>query len=869
MPVQTDNIFSEHDIHCLFEDMDKTMSEHGKSDTAPAQAVMNGIRDIDSHAAESYSAPDFYYYKSDRSIQIKLIISAICLLISALGFNVMLTLSSLEKLYIESFVSQYSTVGKELQRKIGKALAFGKSIEKFVGMEGLLTETKENIGQIISDKQKVADDISVSVAVSDGQILYSTDETLRNTIQPRTKTSRATSHYIRYKNRYIIPLSVNSSLKNEQVATILISFDETPIRDMFRSVLIRNCKIITIIITVASLFLLFCFTKMLKNMDIRNFPKTRISIIMFLVIGISQIVFTGLNTNSFKDYYMQISGEKITLLGKLLKQNIEYLLNKGIRVDKLVKMDAMLGEVVAAAPELENIVITDYKGNRLYAASPKGVIDFQKASSGNIGIIGDLTPDTNYSISLEFRKTGDSPAEVEHYSGKIFANISEKVLTGRLKEIMLDSATVIAISIFFFVELLFLVFQYIEKPLAEIGQRPVVKYSAMRPVVFMFFIGIDICVSFLPLHMEKLYDPIIGLSKDMVMGLPISIQMFFTAISVLIAGVWCDRRGWHEPFLGGLFLSSMGFFYSWLAPNAIHFIFSLGLVGLGYGLSLMSCQGFVIAYTDHKERAHGLAQIYAGIYAGSVCGGAAGAMIADRIGYEKVFLIGAICLLIVIVYTIFSMYPAMHKPVRVIADTVEKSGSGIIQFFKFITNGKVISLILFSGFPAAVALVGFLNYFSPIYLKKIGTSQSDIGRVFMIYGVCYMYVSPILTKYISDSPHKKAYIAVSGILGGLAFISFYHIKAFSGMLAVAISILLLGLSACFAAMRNAYGLNFEISQDIGQGKAMGIFYSTARLGQVVAPILFAWMFLTAGIDQSVSILGASYLLISLLFLLWG
>ncbi|NJL59939.1 MAG: hypothetical protein HC887_10145 [Desulfobacteraceae bacterium] len=99
---------------------------------------------------------------------------------------------------------------------------------------------------------------------------------------------------------------------------------------------------------------------------------------MLVVIGISQILFTVLNTKSFRDYYLQISTEKITLLGNLLKQNIEYLMNKGIRADKLVKMDAMLGEIVAAAPELENIVITDYKGNRLYAASQKGVIDFKK-----------------------------------------------------------------------------------------------------------------------------------------------------------------------------------------------------------------------------------------------------------------------------------------------------------------------------------------------------------------------------------------------------------------------------------------------------------------------------------------------------------
>ncbi|NJL59938.1 MAG: hypothetical protein HC887_10140 [Desulfobacteraceae bacterium] len=138
------------------------------------------------------------------SMKFRLLISAFLLLVFALGFNAMLRLSSLEKLYIESFVSQYSSVGKELQRKLEKALSFGKSIEKFVGMDALLAETKENIGQI-SDKQKVASDISVSVAVSDGRILYSTDESLKDTIQAQTKASKQPLRISEYKTNTLFP----------------------------------------------------------------------------------------------------------------------------------------------------------------------------------------------------------------------------------------------------------------------------------------------------------------------------------------------------------------------------------------------------------------------------------------------------------------------------------------------------------------------------------------------------------------------------------------------------------------------------------------------------------------------------------------
>ena len=55
-------------------------------------------------------------------------------------------------------------------------------------------------------------------------------------------------------------------------------------------------------------------------------------------------------------------------------------------------------------------------------------------------------------------------------------------------------------------------------------------YQTMRPAAFLFLFGVDICISFLPLYMERLYVPLPGLSKDIVIGIPISVRMLFTGI---------------------------------------------------------------------------------------------------------------------------------------------------------------------------------------------------------------------------------------------------------------------------------------------------------------------------------------------------
>ncbi len=800
--------------------------------------------------------------KTGHSIKIKLIISALGLLICALGFNAMLSLSALEKLYVESFVSKYSTIGKDLQRKLEKSINFGKTIQNFIGMNELLEETKENLikstvaGTI--HKNTLSDGISVSV-VSEGMILYSTDNHLTNT---RMITYAKTRHsYLRYKNSYIILLPI-ISLKKEQIASILIAFDNAPVKALFMSVLIENCKIIAGIILCGSLLLFFFLSRILSRSDAQSFPKTRISIVMFLVVGISQIVFTGWNTYSFKNYYLQISREKVSLLTSLLKRDIEYLLNKGIRTDKLIKMDASLGEIVAAAPELENIIITDFEGKHLYAAyKNKGNIDFQKALSEDAKTTKRLGSDQNYSISLQFQKAGNPLPESEPDGGKIVANISKAVLFGRLKEIVFDAATVLVISLLFFVEMLILIFNLFEKSFVtkDIGK---IRFDVIRPVSFLFIFGSALTVSFLPLYMKELGNQtFLKLSAEMMLGLPISVKVFCTGIAIIVAGAWVDKRGWHEPFLIGLLLSAIGSGWSWKAASSFQFIVSMGIVGVGYGLGLMASQGFVIAVTDEHHKTQGLAQLWAGVYAGSICGSATGAMLADRFGYRIVFLVSAMILVLVILYSFIILRKNIRSPKT--ASDIRQQSLPTFEVFRFLSDRNIFALILLSSIPAEIAIIGLLNYFSPIYLNQLGVSQSDIGRVFMINGLSMIYLGPIISRYADGSPNKKIFILANGVLGSLAFIVFY---LYSGLGAILTAVLILGLANSFAASRSAYTLRLRISQEVGQGKALGIMSAAGRIGQALGPLMFG-LIATGNMSQSIPYFGLGYLLLTLLLFL--
>ncbi|MCP4106846.1 MAG: diaminopimelate epimerase, partial [Desulfobacteraceae bacterium] len=533
------------------------------------------------------------------SARFKLITGTIILLIFALCFNALLSMGSLKKLYLNSVISRHDVIGKGLQQHIEE---LPENFETFTGINRILEDTKDRI------TRETKNTVSVSVALGEGLIQYSTDQKLIGASLPKQVVfddenvvkKKDSSHYTKYEENYIVALPVRYTEK-KQPGIIAIIFSEKQIKDIHADVFNKNIIIIALIISCSMVFLILFDALILSRIHTQKFPKKRIFTAIFIAVVLSQIIFSSLNINSFKNHYLQINRQ-----------------------------------------------------------------------------------DT-----------------VEHISkGNIF---------GYLQDIILDSLTILIISVFFFVEMLILFLQLAEKRLSG-DKQEIFHYSAIRPAFFLLMFGLDLSISFIPLHMDELYKPLSGLSKDMVLSLPVSVFVFFSGISFLVAGIWNDRRGWHEPFFTGIVFAGTGLLYAWLAPNSAHFIISRAISGMGYGLLFMASQGFIISYTEKDTRAQGFALLFAALYAGNICGSASGAMIAERVGYKPVFFIGAIIVFSAIAYTVIFMQDSIITAKNHIEKRSAQSVS-MRQIFNFLSDKNVITLILFSSIPANMAMIGFLEYF--------------------------------------------------------------------------------------------------------------------------------------------------------------
>ncbi len=505
----------------------------------------------------------------------------------------------------------------------------------------------------------------------------------------------------------------------------------------------------------------------------------------------------------------------------------------------------------------ETITLSDSRGQPVYSHGTERKQGFGIGSAIQTAVIGQL-PEKQFRVLEKFSGT-----ELEHGPGWTAAiQISKASIFRNSLSTLINGITILFITTLVAVECLLLYLHLhlhlVVKKNTGIRKKSRYKLGFVRPAMFLFLLAIDLSLSILPLHMQTFDSELFGLSRDIVLGLPVSAEFLCVGISILMAGVWMDRRGWHEPFFIGLFVVLIGSLCSWASPNAPFFILSRALVGVGYGLSLMSAQGLIIKFCEVDERARGFAGLFAGLYSGSICGAAAGAIFAERYGYEKVFLVGAVMVLLLIFFTWVFLRSAIEPHRRDARQTnIPEQGVRHKALLKFIGNPVFIALSILSSLPASIAVAGFLHFFTPVYMDQIGARESTIGQVLILYGICLIYFGPRIARLIDRSQKKKYYMLAGGVLGGLAFTTF---DASFGVASMVVSIFLLGLSSSFVlSSQSTIVLEMKESRILGEGTALGIFRSISRVGQVVGPVIFGWVLLSGNLTEAIKYLGYTYI----------
>ncbi len=384
---------------------------------------------------------------------------------------------------------------------------------------------------------------------------------------------------------------------------------------------------------------------------------------------------------------------------------------------------------------------------------------------------------------------------------------------------------------------------------------------SVRLPLFLVIFAESLSLSFFPLYVNSLYTPIAGISREVVIGLPISIFMLFWALSLPYAGAWSDRKGRHIPFLVGACITTLGLILTAYSRSILDLLAWRSITAVGYGIVYITCQGYITDTTTPQNRTQGMAMFLSGFFAGSLSGSAIGGILADRIGFQATFLTSAVLALFAALFAI--------KQLR-LDDTLqakEKKKSFQLQHFRLIlANKKLLGLVAFSAIPAKICLTGFLYFAAPMFLTSMGSSQSSIGRALMFYGLAMVLFSPIVAKAADRIKDRRLFIIICGLLSGIGLMM---IKWFHTPLGVFSGIIILG---CAHSIGISSQLTFvtEICEKerekIGLGTVIAFFRLLERIGNILGPILTGLLISIFGYSEGIFFIGLITFIGAMLFI---
>ena len=97
-----------------------------------------------------------------KAIKLRLIICSIVLFTVAVGINVLLNSSSVDRLYEDSTISQYGAIGDYLKATLTGTLKSGQKIDEIRNIQQILAKTEASLKQVGFDQTKVSSTLSIS-----------------------------------------------------------------------------------------------------------------------------------------------------------------------------------------------------------------------------------------------------------------------------------------------------------------------------------------------------------------------------------------------------------------------------------------------------------------------------------------------------------------------------------------------------------------------------------------------------------------------------------------------------------------------------------------------------------------------------------
>ena len=360
----------------------------------------------------------------------------------------------------------------------------------------------------------------------------------------------------------------------------------------------------------------------------------------------------------------------------------------------------------------------------------------------------------------------------------------------------------------------------------------------IRIPLFMFIFAEELSRSFLPLFVRRYAPSDLAVSSDLLIGLPITLFMVAAMLATPIGGRMVDKFGTCRVFLTGIGFALVGFVGTSLTQGYNDLVFYRIVTGVGYGLVFIASEGWVTQHARRKKRATSTGVFIAAVFAGIICGPPIGAIFANRFGYEATFILSASVALVsgLIIYLMFRNLGGDGQ-----SDSSQRQTIGLQGWMTLLSDLRFLSVLVFAAIPGKMMVAGFIAYLVPLYLHELGSSQTEIGRILMFYGIATIACLQFVTKFADRSERYSDSIVLGVAITGLGCIASLFTNFFAHPVhAVSLAIIALGVGHALT-LPSQNSIIQQVAEQyhhtLGRATVVATYRLCERIGMVLGPLI--------------------------------
>jgi MFS family permease len=390
--------------------------------------------------------------------------------------------------------------------------------------------------------------------------------------------------------------------------------------------------------------------------------------------------------------------------------------------------------------------------------------------------------------------------------------------------------------------------------------------AKIRAPLFVFILAEELTRPFLPGYIKSLLVPIPGLpwlAPEVVVGLPIALFMLIVALGQPFLGAYTQRVGNRHAMMVGASVAAFGLAASAFAGSVLDLLLWRSLCALGYGLVFVAAQAHVLAHTNNGNRAKSFAVFIGSIMVATVCGPSIGGILADNIGER--WTLGVAAALAIGSMGAIRLLPK-QDPQTTAAQSAVKPPS-LREIGSLMVNKRFMTVTGLAAIPAKVLLTGVCFYLVPLYVLSLGSTQSVVGRILMLYGVVMVVIMPIAASFATTRERMEWLVGSGLLLSGIGTLLMMAGDDVGWMFA-AVFLIGLGQSLSIAAQSALVREHCDDEvRTLGEPAVYGVYRLLERLGNALGPLLCAVLLMAFGYRTGFVATGSAVALCGLVFIL--